>query len=58
MRSTPPSSANWSIVSIRPTEPRRRDDGGQPPDAIVCANDRTAARLMHTLLAPGVRGAG
>lgn len=25
------------------------------PDAIVCANDRTAARLMHTLLGVGIR---
>ncbi|MCC7052917.1 MAG: substrate-binding domain-containing protein [Gemmatimonadaceae bacterium] len=25
------------------------------PDAIVCANDRTAGRLMHTLLGVGVR---
>ena len=27
----------------------------QRPDGIVCANDRTAARLMHTLLALSVR---
>jgi GntR family transcriptional regulator, arabinose operon transcriptional repressor len=26
---------------------------GQRPDAIVCANDWTAARLMHSLLALG-----
>jgi GntR family transcriptional regulator of arabinose operon len=25
------------------------------PDGIVCANDRTAGRLMHTLLRVGVR---
>jgi DNA-binding LacI/PurR family transcriptional regulator len=25
------------------------------PDAVVCANDRTAGRLMHTLMAAGVR---
>ncbi len=28
---------------------------GRTPDAIVCANDRTAGRLMHTLLKLGVR---
>ena len=43
-------------ASIRPTPPRCAPSSISPqPDAIVCANDRTAARLMPTLLRLGYR---
>ena len=58
-RSMPPgrrSNRRWCSASIpEDAAAVRQLMTPQPPDGIVCANDRTAARLMRTLLGLGYR---